>query len=947
MTHTKSMASLAIVVLVAAWLALAPSNDARSVSALEQPAPREPARITATSASLPVHVTALSSDVRALDFSTDVFAADPEAKKAKKIAKLEKKFAKTQGKLAKLEAKADLLSAQIDDFAAQLEAALLLPEEDPKDAAAKAKLIKKLQKKLAGLGKKTDKLVAKQVKTTDKIGDVSDAIEDLDPGNSSGSVAGMLVAEQMSVVTPDAGPLAAFLAPAFSPESDYEQDPLSSHVWDQAMEPIDSVNALLCYIAATGYADMVNRGDYVAQVDESRCESGNDNSSSSSAQGQSSAPITEAPSLWTVSSARGSDASLQLVKMWVPNNDDHGDTGPDGGPQDFDEEAHIRAKIVVHEERTEANPFGSFAMNWANFGGNGKPSDGDGFGNLTTLDTDDDSLGFTLFEGRGDVDQPVQAGKDASRVRVSVRMSPEQTEGFARIRVEQRYGEDLGAGGESGPLDTGILSHDFLIAFNETHMLRRDEFGDVCFDRASFHENIWRYGLYHATGEDAGQRVERNGGFGFETDEGSYGWASYWGVWAPDDLETGDVVTKQVFGEDSDEDFGVFVAPGRLIRNVREELSLAAIDGMEFEWFEDSFEPQTAPTHWRLRYDFDSDEWLMVATFDEQTGTWDEFPGEQVEALDLQQIGWLGLWSDALGGSVFIEHGNANFTVWSEEFVDGDDPQLANGDLSLYGFFDVLAADIDQSDANIGDVFLPAPLSVESPHTLRFDAETLTLLISNQQGEAQVGLADGVVPEGGPFEWGMRTGPLVPDVSGFSSMDEIWQAEEFYTYETGANPWNKFTALVDGEGAFVSFDPPLEFAYQHSSDDDANGSSVADGQTFLLTFHGHGDLSGIPHDPVDLDGDDFPDRWYPRINIADGTLVGPTGTEYVVRALDKELTLQEDELGCEGLTLTAAEALELPEESVYTLPDIGPEPTVEAPPAVIDGIVQEVPSELP
>lgn len=897
----------------------------------------------------PFVVSDVTGTARTLELPAAPSAA-PGDKTAKKVAKLDKKLAKQQAKLAKLEAKADALAAEIDALEAELDAALLLPEDDPKAAKAKAKLIAKLQKKLAKFGKKDDKLTAKQVKTTDKISDVAGDLEDLSPGHVAGAVPGLLVAEQMSVVTADEGLSAFTSTPTFDPESDYVTDSASTYVWDEAMEPVQQVNALLCYIASTGYDDMLNRGAYLAQVNEERCETGADNSASSSEEGQSSGADATEPSLWTVESSRGSAESLQLVKMWVPESEDPHDGAPSpdgtagGGPGDEQPDGHIRAKVVVEEGVSPSNPFGTFTMNWARFTESGKPAVDDGFGNLTTLGSDGDELGFSMYEGRGDVDQPVPQGEDASRVRVDARMSTDLTSGYAKVRVEQRYGEFIEPGGEGTPLDSGIMSQDYLIAFNETHMLRDDGETTTCFSRVDFRDNVWRYGLYHASGELAGQRVERNEGFGFVTEDGQYGWAGYHGVWAPyeADLQTGDVVTKEVWGEEDGETFSLFVAPGRLIRNERLQIPLIEIDGMVFEWFEDPLDGFSPPQMWRVSYSHGTGEWLKIAVFDHEFGVWVESIPQQQEAIDVESIGWLSFWADALGGPAFYEYGAGVVTVWTETFVDGSDPMLAEGDLALFGYHDVIKPAIGLEDAELGDVFLPPAGSVEGAYPLVFDAETLSLnLLLEGSIESPVGFAEGVEPTAGPYTWGVRSGPLVTDTSGFSSPDDVWSASVFYTYETGPHEWNKLTALVDGDGEFVTFDPPLEFTYQHSTANDANGESDADGQTFLLRYYGFGDVGGIPFEPVDLDDDGYPDRWYPMFNIADGTTVGPED-EYVVRALDTEVTLVVDEQGCEGLDTAAAAALELPDASVFTMPDIGPEPEVDDAPAVIDGVLQAV-----
>src|SRR5262249_26774855 len=152
---------------------------------------------------------------------------------------------------------------------------------------------------------------------------------------------------------------------------------------------------------------------------------------------------------------------------------------------------------------------------------------------------------------------------------------------------------------------------------------------------------------------------------------------------------------------------------------------------------------------------------------------------------------------------------------------------------------------------------------------------------------------------------------------------------------------NKLSMLLDMDGNAVAFDPPLQFSYQHAQGNDANGDPTYAGQTFLLNYNGPGDLWGIPMLPVDLDGDGNPDRYYPEFSIADGVLMGPNGTEYVIKAIDEELTLmQADPSLCTGQSIDAAGALALPDGSEYVAPDIGPKPVIDQPPSVIDGVVQ-------
>jgi hypothetical protein len=173
--------------------------------------------------------------------------------------------------------------------------------------------------------------------------------------------------------------------------------------------------------------------------------------------------------------------------------------------------------------------------------------------------------------------------------------------------------------------------------------------------------------------------------------------------------------------------------------------------------------------------------------------------------------------------------------------------------------------------------------------------------------------------------------------------------DEFYTWETGPNEWNKFTAL---EG--VRFEPPLQVEYIHSE-----AGSKYDGTKFYLQYTGFGDLQGIPGKCVDLDNPDLTAdcsqggsvRWVPEFTIPDivsGTTTSLTEVtdvahptvKYIVKALEKEERMKIADIGnCNDNDLPTKE-YQLPSMDSFINPFIGSQPDVTAPPAVIGGVVQ-------
>ncbi|MCY2959743.1 MAG: hypothetical protein NTY35_06220 [Planctomycetota bacterium] len=733
------------------------------------------------------------------------------------------------------------------------------------------------------------------------------------------SVDGLTIGDQMSVVTVGEGSTLAGGTAQFGSipsDSDYVTDVSRSHVYDPSMESLQTVNMILCLLKQTAYSGLVNEGLYKAQIDEAACggEDGGD-----SGTGQSSGDEQQL-SVWVIESTRASNSSDQTLEFWIPPSE-HGDGN---GP------AQIRARMTISESASESNPFGVFDLNWMDvYVDSGLVR---GFGNLHSLDAADGFIGFSFYEENGDVTVPAGVGEYAARVQANVNMFADQTQGVAHILRQER--NNFGGG------DSGVLETEYRIAFDPTNVLRgQDDDAPTCLSRTEFSQNTWRYNLYDST---TGERVELNSGFGFRTQDGEYGWAGYYGLWTPENVtvEHGDTVTRQSYGNETAETYTVFQAPGKLVKKTRNTLALENLAGVEFEWFDygtpgapDGIPSQPTRNH----VEYQAPSWVVTETQSGKGGGWT--PVEPPIVIPTQSYGFLGMWCPELGGSVGFVHGSEFITYFAESVVTPEDPIFDEGDVTLYGYFECLDGSITSNEAEMGDIYQPNASSVETPYAYRFDSATMTLrLMAGKDVGAAAGLAEGAVVTQGPYTWGLRSGPLVLSTAGFTSTFDIWGAETFYTYETGNNPWNRYTALIDANGDAVAFDAPIEFSYTHATGNDANGSSAYDGRTFLLSYNGPGNLHGIPFEGVDLDGDTDPDRYLPVFTLADGTILGSEG-QYIVRAIDSEYTLQLAPGQCGSLSIDTVGDLALPDEGSWTEPAIGTTPTVLDAPRVIEGVV--------
>lgn len=745
-------------------------------------------------------------------------------------------------------------------------------------------------------------------------------------GSSSGSgaVDGLSVADSMSVITTDGGgsPGSVVLPPsqvdtsAFPSDCDYNTDPQRAHVYDPSMDTLRLVNQILCMVSQTGYADLVNQGDYKAQIDEAKCSDGGDSSSSSSDQGQSSGANAGAPNVWTVHSERASNSSDQIVDFWIPQDEDGGSMT-------------IYVRMVVSAGASDSNPFGVFTLNFVGIPEGGTIEDARMHGTLATLDVLDGFIGFSFYQEEGDVTVAQSPGHQASKTQANVNMFTDQTQGVAYIVRQERSNYGMG--------DSGLSDTTYRIAFDPTNVLRgKNADAPTCLSRTDFDTRVWRYSLYDAT---TGDRIELNSGFGFQTAGGEYGWIGYYGMWTPPGvtIANGDTVTRHVYGETTPTTYTVVEAPGKLIKNTKQTLLTSELESEEFNWWDFGVPggpPSGPPTQYKVEYH---------ASAFQKIAQWDDAQHEFVdlmapEAIDTSTYGYLGMFSESLGGPVSFVHGDDHVTYWSQEFVNASNDLFTGGSpATLYGFFDCLRAGILGSEASTGDVFSTPSMDVGTPYTFEFDSSTLTL--TDAGSGDPIGLATGETYSGGPFGWGMRSGPLVTSTSGYSNVNDIWNADVFYTWETGPNAWNQYATLLDGNGDAVSFDPPLQFRYTHETANDRNGDSTYNGRNYVLSYNGPGDLFGIPSAGVDLDDDGNPDRWYPLFSLEDATLMGPTGIEYVVKALEMEQTLRTDAGQCGLLNIDTVGDLPLPDGTEFVAPEIGTVPTVEDAPRVIEGEV--------
>jgi len=737
-------------------------------------------------------------------------------------------------------------------------------------------------------------------------------------GSSSASgIEALSVAGSMSVVTTNGSGSAASVAPqsqgdttSFASTSDYKTDVSRAYVYDPSMEPLQTVNMILCLLKQTAYSGLLNEGLYKAQIDELSCDSGDGGESETGQSGSEQASFN----IWVVNSSRTSNDGAQELEFWIPGG------GSDG---------EIRVHVAITKGVSAENPFGVFDLNFHQYEVDNVTTSG--FGNLHTLDAAAGFAGFSFYQENGDVSVVQNPGQHAELIQANVQMSADQTTGSARIVATRR--ENYGSG------DTGAQTNEYRLAFDETHVERQTVGGSVvCLSRTDFFTRTWRYNLYDA---ENGERVELNSGFGFQTLTGQYGWAGYHGLWLPEgiSLVDGATVTRQTYGQSTPETYTLLKARGKLFENTRHTLDLTALVGVSFEWWAPT-SPGNPPA--RKLVEYQTPNWVVVGVWNDSNQNFDEV--DPATTIDTSALGFLGMWSQSLGGSCSFVHGAEAITYYERELVGPSHSLFTSANsVDLYGFNNCLRPTITSNEANTGDIYYPDSTQVVTPYVYTLHKTDMTFTIDVASTPTEVGLADGAEVTSGPYTWGMNSGAMVTVgvYNELANTSGIYNVTTFYTYETGANSWNQFAMLFDSDEIPVVFDKPIQFSYRHQTGDDANESSAFDDRTYLFSYNGPGELGGIPHDGIDFDNDGNPDRYYPQFSIVAGTLCGPTGSEYVLRPIESEQNLAEDPLNCGGLHVALADAanLTLPTSADWTDPALSAAPTVEGAPRVIKGEV--------
>jgi hypothetical protein len=727
--------------------------------------------------------------------------------------------------------------------------------------------------------------------------------------------------------------------------SPYRTDAQHTHVEDATSRGVSQVNMITCFMSAMRPDALVNQGNYVALVDQKKCDpetrSSSDNSGSTS--GGSNAPSYMTA---TVNAARTTNSDPMRVKVWADEKE-----------RDFS--ATIFVNVSATEAPSASNPYGVFRMDYCGKGETG-PCMMRGY-----LDGNADGISF--FE--------TEQGFGGAGNTKALRLTTSGTDSGAGLLQMSEFGQNVS----------------YSFAYNSNHFLRHLDGGeDQCFSRDASDPDtgmsVWRYGLYDA---DNGNRVTRNSGFPIEytAPDGKVarGHMGYWGLWLPPEVSVASGATLQRVQysdgqQPSKTDYTLVKAEGRLMKYSKQTKTLAAIDKIRFQtWVGDVtgfFDGATPNQQYEMYWDDAAGAFKvtgMVRCEDGpcQTSTFDA--ERTVQASFFSNMGGARGWSQALGGELFIPLAGVNGSVQSasvnvvyrrQDLVYPDDmpstlyclrdcPTAA----TMASYFSAGSTDLSPYVPNSFNHWGPtAPADVVS-----YSGDAVTALLRDGASAALTFTNRDALQARPQHQWGVRTGRLFTSLDAARCDDgtnycdyKVEQVETYYQWETGPNQWNQFAALKDASGTVVTFEAPLQVSYNVPT---GAAYGVYAGKAIVLQYGGFGELWGIPGRCVShvtnaaVSCDTPNSRYVPAFVIPFDEVLGRMdngGSPLLAKWLDREIRFARKDVSVctaagvtlpSGLTLPTASALADPSDpasSIY----IGGKPTVDAAPRVIHGDVK-------
>lgn len=747
-----------------------------------------------------------------------------------------------------------------------------------------------------------------------------------------------------------------FSVAAPNANSAYFIDQQSSHVEDATSKGISQVNMITCIMNALRPDAMVNQGNYIALVDETKCDQ-NSRSSASNSSSSSSGSTASSYTTAIVNSSRASNTEPMRSKIWIDEQQDN-------------QSSLILVNTSVSEAPSLTNPYGQFRLDFCgkSAGSQGAPCMFEGF-----VEGSNGNLSFFQNETGN-------SGVHTTALKLS---SSGTTSGNGAL-------SDVNGGVQTG----------YTFSYNDSLFLRSDGIADQCFSRDASDSDtgmsVWRYGLYDAS---TGDRITLNSGFPIDYTTGGntyHGFLGYWGLSLPPDvnLVNGATIEKVDYNSGSNPTriaYTVVKADGRLMKYTKRVRTLRELDKIKFtSWIgndngvntaDSFFNGATANTQYEMYWDDANSEFKasgMMNCGNNGCQTIDIIGGEKsVPVSYFANRGGMAGWSQALGGEIFIPlagvGGSINSTAINaiyraQDLVYPEDMPATLKCLRECPTAATIASFFTNGSSDMSP-FTPATFNNFSPTTLgnivSYTSNTTSGLLLDGANQP-ITITDRDALQNHPqYQFGVRTGRLFnandltntecAPSSGTYCDYKVNELDTYYVWESGPNNWNQFAAVKDSQGNFLKFDAPLQVDYTVPNDAIKYGSYA--NKTLVLQYGGFGELWGIPGECVSfktnlaIGCDSNEARYVPSFSIPFDSTIGRAtagANTYLIKWLDREIRFAKKANSvCTTAGLTLPSGITLPTSAELKDPSnttsdiyIGEKPTISSAPRVIHGDVK-------
>ncbi|MGF1718222.1 hypothetical protein L4D08_25525 [Photobacterium chitinilyticum] len=567
------------------------------------------------------------------------------------------------------------------------------------------------------------------------------------------------------------------------PGTDYTNVVADSYVGEQAAEPLNMANMLLCIMKATGAEHFAN-ADYRALVDSAQCEQRQDDSSSQAAASKI------AYSEVVVSSKRADNNSPQDVTVWFQDSEE--------------QDGQYIINTTVSAAPGPSSPFGELQFTFKHATGGDK----------------------------GDLNITVQNGQNVISLINTFQEGGNTIEQAAIVQIDDAQGNS-GRGKTQG-IDWSQnppVPLEYKLAYNDNFYFKQvGSSPEVCLSRNNPRENVHSYSLFNLA---TGALLDIKAGFNIKyisalNGQPQHGFIGEWGLWTEEEHQPG-YTPPTTITDDNGVNYTVVTAPGKLVRQTKGQRNLN--DGESFEYWTGS---SSTTIYWvESAGQFQADNGSgspdgVDAGITQNTYFW--------SPLLRQNVNYLG-----------NNSGSHKVAYTTSETVRANDSIFNSGSIGLTCYGSCPQTNISLNDAinwTFTQAY-EDPSSTGISYTI--DPTDMTLKLSGQPVKLNFARSDLSNDQNfwGTSSGEFVLSSDASSVTSWDDLNG--QTLVTYRWEMGVDSWSQLTMLQNqADQSFYEFDKAINFIYTHQTANDRNGESSSDNTQVMLEYHGPGNLHGIP-----------------------------------------------------------------------------------------------------